>query len=221
VAAKIRVLLDDDHQMFREGVRQVLTQAGDIEVVGEAGDGTTAVRKAAELKPDVVLMDLNMPGMDGIGAIQQLAQRQIETRVIVLTMHRGDKALFEALRAGAHAYILKDSSTADLLRAIREVKQGLSPLDPAISSRVLSEFRRLAGQREPTGLDGDLTEREAEVLRLVGSGLSNKEIAARLCLAEKTVKNYLTTIFQKLHLNDRVQAALYAQKHGLLPESEG
>lgn len=201
--------------MFREGVRQILELASDIEVVGEAKDGIEAERKAAELQPHVILMDLNMPGVDGVTCIRRLAESQPHIRVIVLTMHRSDRYLFEALKAGAHGYILKDASAQQLVRAIREVSDGLSPVDPSLSPRLLSEFRRLATHNELAGEETSLTDKEKQVLRLVAAGLSNKDIAARLFLAEKTVKNYLTNIFQKLGVTSRVQAAIYAQQHGL------
>ncbi len=217
---KTRVLLVDDHQMFREGVRQILAMAGDVEVVGEAGDGAEAERKAAELAPDVVLMDLHMPGTDGLTAIRRIISRLPQVRVIALTAYRSDKHVFEALAAGAQGYILKDASAGELLRAIREVQSGRSLLDPQVAARLLSEFRRLAVRQTDAAPDTLLSAREVEILRLVAAGLTNKEIGARLCLAEKTVKNYLTSVFQKLGINDRVQAAIYAQRQGLLPEEQ-
>lgn len=204
--------------MFRDGVRQILAAAGDIEVVGEAGDGAEAERKAAELAPDIVLMDLHMPGTDGLTAMRRIISRLPKVRVIALTAYRSDKHVFEALSAGAQGYILKDASAGELLRAIREVQSGRSPLDPQVAARLLSEFRRLSVRQTDPTPDALLTAREVEILRLVAAGLTNKEIGARLFLAEKTVKNYLTSIFQKLGINDRVQAAIYAQRQGLLPE---
>ncbi|MHB1005539.1 MAG: response regulator [Chloroflexota bacterium] len=217
---KTRVLLADDHLMFREGVRQILSNASDIEVVGEASDGAEAERKARELSPDVVLMDLSMPGADGTTAIQHIAAKLPQVRIVVLTMHRGDKHVIEALRAGAQGYVLKDAPASELLRAIREVQSGRSPLDPSVSTLVLTEFRRLAVQQDASAEPSVLSPKEVEILRLVAGGLTNKEIGARLFLAEKTVKNYLTAIFQKLGITDRVQAAIYAQRQGLLPEGD-
>ena len=217
---RIRVLLVDDHRMFREGVRQILALTDDVEVVGEAKDGEEAERKAASLRPDVILMDLSMPGTDGITAIRRIAATQPETRFVALTMHGDDKHLFEALKAGAHGFVLKDASAGELCRAIREVHSGRSPLDSAVSTQLLREFRRLAVQQNAPGAGLGLSAKEVEVLRLVAAGLSNKEIGARLFLAEKTVKNYLTNIFQKIGAADRVQAAIFAHRHGIVPSAE-
>ncbi len=217
---KVRVLIADDHTLFREGLRQLLEMEKDIEVVGEADDGLTAIARTLEIKPDVVLMDINMPVVGGVAAIEQLATEMPDAGIIVLTMHRQDQYVFEAMRAGARGYLLKDAKPTDLVFAIRMVARGASLIDPRMTTTVLKEFRRLASQaEEQQGVSG-LTPKEVEILKLLAMGLSNKEIGQRLCLAEKTVKNYLSTIFQKLQITDRVQAAIYALRHGLVAEQD-
>ena len=217
---KTRVLLVDDHQMFRQAIRQVLAMTDNIEVVGEAGDGTEAERKALELHPDIVLMDLGMPRTDGITATERISEKMPQARIIVVTGRADDEHLFQALRAGAQGYVLKTAPVEQLLRAIAEARSGLNPLDATLSTRVLSEFRRLVSKREPEANPDGLTKREIEILRMVAAGRTNREIAANLYIAEKTVKNYLTNIFQKIGASDRVQAALYAHRHELLTDGE-
>lgn len=217
---KARVMVADDHTLFREGLRQLLEMERDIEVVGEASDGMEAVAKARTLAPDVILMDINMPVVGGVAATEQILSERPETGIIVLTMHRQDQYVFDAMRAGARGYLLKDAKPADLIFAIRMVARGASLVDPRMTTTVLKEFRRLASQVEPDQGVAGLTPKEVEILKLLAMGLSNKEIGRELCLAEKTVKNYLSTVFQKLQINDRVQAAIYALKHGLLTEQE-
>ncbi|MGI5835597.1 MAG: response regulator [Chloroflexota bacterium] len=217
---KLRVLIADDHTLFREGMRQLLEMERDIEVIGEASDGIEVLAQARDLQPDVILMDINMPVVNGVTAISQILAERPEIGIIVLTMFKEDQYVFDAMRAGARGYLLKDAKPSDLIFAIRMVARGASLIDPRMTTTVLKEFRRLASQVEPDQGVGGLTPKELEILKLLATGLSNKEIGRRLCLAEKTVKNYLSTIFQKLQINDRVQAAIYALRHGLIAEQE-
>jgi DNA-binding NarL/FixJ family response regulator len=213
----IRVLLVDDQPLFREGVHTLLSLQPDLEVVGEAGDGEEAVRLAARLRPDVILMDLQMPVLDGVEATRRLRLTQPDCRVIVLTTFDDDEYVFEGLRAGAIGYLLKDTPSSRLLEAIRAAARGESFLQPSVAAKVVAEFSRLANQHpgRPQPLPEPLSEREADVLRLLASGASNREIASRLVITEGTVKNHVTSILAKLGVSDRTQAALKARELGL------
>lgn len=217
---KVRVLVADDHTLFRQGLGQLIEMEDDLEVVGEAADGRDAIAKARELLPDVILMDINMPGVNGVDATAQILEERPDAGIIVLTMHRQDQYVFDAMRAGARGYLLKDAKADDLVFAIRMVARGASLVDPRMTTTVLKEFRRLAKQGDADQGLGGLTSKELEILRLLATGLSNREIANRLSLSEKTVKNYLSNVFQKLGISDRVQAAIYALRHGLVAEQE-
>ncbi len=214
----IRVLLVDDQRLMRDGLRVLLELEPDLEVVGEAEDGETALEAYAALQPDVVLMDIRMPGMDGVEATRRIRERWPEARVIILTTFDDDAYVFEGLRAGALGYLLKDVSGGELAGAIRVVAAGGALIQPTVARKVVAEFARLAPPARPVGdgLPEPLSEREQEVLRLLARGLTNREIAAHLCLAEGTVKNYVTSILQKLGVRDRTQAALRARDIGLL-----
>ena len=209
----IRVLLADDHAVVRQGLRTFLDLQDDIEVVAEAGDGHAAVDAAARTKPDVILLDLVMPQLDGVGALKRLREAGSRARVIVLTSFGDDDKLFAALRAGAAGYLLKDVQPLDLVRAIRSVHDGDTPLSPTIATRVVEEIAQGGGA--PADVD-DLTPRERDVLILIARGRSNKVIALELGVAEKTVKTHVSHILGKLGLTDRTQAALYAVRHGLV-----
>jgi DNA-binding NarL/FixJ family response regulator len=209
----IRVLLADDHAVVRQGLRTFLDLQEDIEVVAEADDGAAAVDAAARTKPDVILLDLVMPGVDGVGALKRLREAGSRARVIVLTSFGDDDKLFAALRAGAAGYLLKDVQPPDLVHAIRSVHDGNSPLSPTIATRIVEEIAQGGGA--PTDVD-DLTPRERDVLILIARGRSNKVIALELGVAEKTVKTHVSHILGKLGLTDRTQAALYAVRHGLV-----
>lgn len=211
---RIRVLLVDDHPIVREGLRTLLSDAPGVAVVGEAADGASAVALAMDLHPDVVLMDLVMPTMDGIEATRRIAQVSAGSRVLVLTSFSEDQRVRDAIQAGAAGYLMKDVLKDDLLRAIHSTAQGQPVLHPE-AQRLL--MRQLAAPPEPPLLY-TLTERERDVLRLIAQGHSNKEIAATLHLTEGTVKGYVSIILGKLGVADRTQAALYAVKHGLAPE---
>lgn len=214
----IRILLVDDQPLFREGLRTLLSVQPDFEVVGEAGNGAEALRLARSLHPAVVLMDLQMPVLDGVAATQRLCEEQPECRVIVLTTFDDDELVFDGLRAGAIGYLLKDAPSEKLGEAIRSAARGESFLQPSVAAKVVAEFARLTRKPEahPSTLIEPLSEREREVLRLIAKGSSNHEIAGKLCLAEGTVKNHITNILAKLGVRDRTQAALKAVERGLL-----
>ena len=211
---RIRVLIVDDHAVVRQGLRTFLESEEDIEVVGEASDGEEAVQKAQELSPDVVLMDLVMPGMDGITATQKIGEVSPNSPVLALTSFSEDDKVFPAIKAGAKGYLLKDVPAEDLGRAIRSLARGEFLLDGEVANKVLDEFRSSARSDEP-GL-ADLTPRELEVLVLIARGRANKEIARDLGISIKTVKTHVGNILSKLHIVDRTQAALYAVRQGLL-----
>jgi NarL family two-component system response regulator LiaR len=207
MSSPIRVLIVDDHVIVRKGIRALLAAKRDIQVVGEAGDGAEAVAQAAALSPDVILMDLVMPRMDGIQATREIVARDPGTHVLVLTSFAADEQVFPAIKAGALGYLLKDSGPQDLVQAIRQVYRGEPSLEPSIARKVLSELS--SPPRKPLTPD-PLTPRELDVLRLVAQGRSNKEIAAQLVIAEETVHAHVSNILSKLHLASRTQAALYA-----------
>jgi DNA-binding NarL/FixJ family response regulator len=206
----IRVLLADDHAVVRQGLRTFLDLQEDIEVVAEAGDGEAAVDAAARTDPDLILLDLVMPRLDGVGALKRL--RESRAKIIVLTSFGDDDKLFAALRAGAAGYLLKDVEPAELVRAIRTVDDGEALLHPAVAARLMEEF----AEAERPAAEEALTAREREVLQLIARGLPNKLIARDLEIAEKTVKTHVSSILSKLGLTDRTQAALYAVRRGMV-----
>jgi NarL family two-component system response regulator LiaR len=210
----IRVLIADDHAVVRQGLRAFLDLQEDIEVVGEATNGVEAVEQTRQLLPDVVLMDLVMPEMDGIKATRKIRALSPRTQVIVLTSFAEDEKVFSSIKAGALGYLLKDVSPADLVKAIQAAHRGEAQLHPEIARKLMDEFSTRA--REP--IPGDLTARELEVLRLIARGQSNRQIAEELVISEKTVKTHVSNILSKLHLADRTQAAIYALREGLVPE---
>ena len=215
---QIRILLVDDQRLMREGLRILLELEHDLEIAGEATNGQEALDTYAEIEPDVVLMDVRMPGMDGVEATWRLRERWPSALVIILTTFDDDEYVFEGLRAGARGYLLKDVSGHDLADAVRTVAAGGALIEPSVARRVVAEFARMAPPiRKPDdGLAEPLLEREREILRLMAQGLTNREIADRLSLAQGTVKNYVTTILQKLGARDRTQAALRARELGML-----
>jgi NarL family two-component system response regulator LiaR len=208
----IRVLVVDDQSIVRKGVRALIEQVEGIEVVGEAGDGQEAIAQALALRPDVILMDLVMPGMGGIEAIRRITAEQEGAHVLVLTSFAGDDKVFPAIKAGALGYLLKDSEPEQLLEAIRQVHRGEPSLSPTVAQKVLLELRQ-PSDRLPT--PDPLTDREVEVIQLVAKGLSNRDIAGRLVVTEATVRAHVSNILSKLHLANRVQATIYALQEGL------
>jgi len=208
----IRVLIADDHAIVRKGIRALLATEPGIEVVGEAEDGRLAIAQASRLRPDVILMDLVMPELDGITAIQHITTHQSEVRILVLTSFATDDKIFPAIKAGALGYLLKDSSPQELVQAIRQVCRGESFLHPLVARKLLQELSQPPTQ-PPT--PDPLTERELEVLRLVAQGHSNQEIAVQLTISDATVRTHVSNILGKLHLASRTQAALYALREGL------
>lgn len=216
----IRVLLVDDQLLFREGLATLLSVRPEIEVVGEAANGLEALERTAVLRPQVVLMDLRMPVLNGVEATRRLHAAHPEVRVVALTTFDDDEDVFEALRAGALGYLLKDVSPDKLVEAIRAAARGESFLQPSVAAKVVNEFTRLSETHTPTALAEapieTLSEREVQVLRLLASGASNKEIAAALNLAEGTVKNHVTSVLGKLGVRDRTRAALQAKALGLI-----
>ena len=211
--ASIRVFITDDHAIVRKGIRALLATEPDIEVVGEASNGAEAVRQAQTLRPDVILMDLVMPEMDGIEATRAITADQTGARVLVLTSFAADDKVFPAIKAGALGYLLKDSGPTELVQAIHQVHRGEPSLDPSIARKVLDEL--MHPQKAQPTVD-PLTEREVDVLRLIAQGHSNKEIAEKLVVAEMTVRKHVSNILGKLHLASRTQAALYALKEGIV-----
>ncbi len=210
----IRILLADDHRMLREGLRRSLTEEG-FDVVGEAENGEQAVERAASLRPDVVLMDVSMPEMDGVEATRRIVSAGGACRVVMLTMHADREVLADAIRAGACGYLVKDCSTDEVAAAVTAAHSGETALSPQLAATMLEEVRRLDS---PTAAEADrvVTRREEEVLQLIADGCSTSEVAARLYISQKTVKNHLASIYQKLDARDRTQAVLQAVRMGIV-----
>ena len=211
----IRVLVADDQSMVRAGFRMLLAQEPDLEVVAEAADGLEAVDKAARFSPTVVLMDIRMPELDGLQATRRILAADPAARILILTTFDLDEYVYEALRAGASGFVLKDDPPEQLIAAIRTVAAGDALLSPAVTKRVIGQFARLQRPEPPKGLD-ELTAREVEVFRLIADGRSNAEIAQELHIGETTVKTHVTHVLQKLDLRDRVQAVVLAHQAGLV-----
>ena len=218
--AAVRVLLADDQALFREALATLLEARPEVQVVGEAGDGAQALDRAAELRPDVVLMDLHMPVLDGVAATRRLRVEQPEVRVLALTTFDDDEDVFAALRAGAVGYLLKDVPSDRLVEALLAARRGESVLQPSVAAKVVAQFARLSEQPQPRPrpqpLVVPLSDRELDVVRLLAGGRSNREIAQQLFLAEGTVKNHVTNVLAKLGARDRTQAALRARALDLL-----
>lgn len=227
----IKVLLADDHQLFREGLKRILNMEEDIEVVGECGDGTQVLENCLQLHPEIVLMDINMPLLNGVDATAELREALPDVKVIILSIHDDESYVFETLRKGATGYLLKDMEAESLINAIRTVAEGNAFIHPKVTGKLIQQLRRMeylsetgaiaedtaireAGVKFVAGDDNPLTRREAEVLRLMAEGRSNKMIGEHLFISEKTVKNHVSSILQKMDVDDRTQAVINAIKFG-------
>ena len=209
----VRVLIADDHTLYREGVRAMLGAATDVEVVGEASTGDEVIAQAERLQPDIILMDIKMPGSNGVEATRRILSVSPHIGVLVVTMFDDDDSVFSAMRAGARGYLLKDADRDELLRAISAVHRGEAIFSPAIARRMVQYFATRPGG--PARVFPELTEREREILTLMAQGQNNEEIASRLVLSLKTVRNHVSNIFTKLEVSDRVQAVIRAREHGM------
>jgi DNA-binding NarL/FixJ family response regulator len=213
MSEQIRIFIADDHPVVREGLTAMISGEDDFEVVGEATNGLEAVDKSLKIKPDVVLMDLRMPGLDGVEAIRQIAATDPSIKFIILTTFSDDEGIFRGIEVGARAYLLKDAPREELFKAIRAVYKGESLIQPVVASKVLDRFAELSRQSQSPET---LTEREVEVLNLVAKGSANKEIAASLNISNSTVKTHIASIFQKLGANDRTEAVTQAIRKGII-----
>ncbi len=219
---KIRVLLVDDHTLFREGMKALLARQESFEIVGEAGSGAEGVEKALEIDSDVILMDLNMPDMTGLEALKKILAKKPDAKVLILTVSEDDEDLFNAVRAGAMGYLLKNVESERLVSSVRQVARGEATVSGALTDKIFTEFRAMSTERDikPEATTKDqLSKREKEILLHISQGESNKEIAGNLFIAESTVKIHVQNILKKLNLNSRVRAAVYAIEQGLVPPS--
>ena len=212
---KITVLIADDHAMMRQGLKQILELENDITVVAQASNGSEAVKLAREKKPDIILMDINMPGTNGLQAIKELKFEKNPSKIIVLTIHEDREYLFKTIQMGAEGYVLKDAEPSVLIEAIRKVYGGQSYIQSNMTKELVKEFNRVTLHEKDRNDEHNLTSSEIEVLELIAEGMINKEIAKQLYISEKTVKNHVSNIFKKLNVSDRTQAAIYAFKHNI------
>jgi len=212
---KIKVLIADDHAMVRQGLKTILELEEDIDVVAQAANGEEAVFRAREHRPDVILMDINMPVLNGLQAIKILKDEDSHYKIIVLTLHQDREYLFKTLQLGCEGYVLKDAESCVLIEAIRNVYNEQTYIQPNMTGELVREFNRVTLIEQDKSITNNLTNREIEVLKLIAEGMINKEIAKTLFISEKTVKNHISNIFKKLDVNDRTQAAIYAFKHNI------
>ncbi|MDD4569727.1 MAG: response regulator transcription factor [Tepidanaerobacteraceae bacterium] len=213
---KIRVMIVDDHPLLREGIIKILSLEPSFEIVGEAEDGAQAIELARTTDVDIILMDVNMPNINGIVATKIIKKEKPGINIIALTIHNQEEYLFELIRCGISGYVLKDVRPDELIMTIKKIAKGQGFIPPSLTPRLFEELSRLSKQEVEVAEDYNLTAREQEVLQEMAQGLSNKEIGEKLFISEKTVKNHLTNIFQKLEVNDRTQALLFAIKHGMV-----
>ncbi|MDI6869853.1 MAG: response regulator transcription factor [Bacillota bacterium] len=219
--SKVRILVADDHALIREGLRKILELEEDLEVVGESHDGPTTLARARELRPDVVTLDVSMPGMSGLEVARKLREELPEVKIVILTVHDDQACLLDAVRAGGQAYLLKDSEPAHLVEAIRTVHAGGTYFPQEFVSHLVEGYRKVTSEVAAAGevlakSKAQLTEREVEILRLIAQGASNREIAERLFISEKTVKNHVSSLLRKLELEGRTQAAIFALRNRLV-----
>ncbi|HHW30395.1 MAG TPA: response regulator transcription factor [Clostridiaceae bacterium] len=212
---KISILIADDHSIIRQGIKQIIEHEEDIIVVAQASNGGEAIKLAREYKPDVVLMDINMPGIDGLQAIKELKSGVNSIKIIVLTIHEDREYLFKTLKMGVDGYVLKDAEPNVLIEAIRNVYKGQTYIQSNMTKELVKEFTRVTTREKRKDSVNNLTQRELQVLELITEGMINKEIAQRLYISEKTVKNHISSIFKKLNVSDRTQAAVYALKNNI------
>ncbi len=211
----IRVFIADDHALIRQGLKRIIDFETDIAVVGDASDGRMAIEQMALLKPDIVLLDFHMPDMTGLEVLKKMKEISVDTKAVMLTVADDRKTLLECIQFGAEGYILKDSDTVDIVSAIREVYRGESYIDKRLIKLLVEQFTDHKDEEEVTHSFGELTDREIDVLKSISEGMTNKEVAQKLYLSEKTVKNYASSVFRKLGVKDRVQATLYAIHNNL------
>ncbi len=211
----IKVLIVDDHSLVRQGLKQLIELEKDIKVIALAGDGEEAILKAQQLKPDITLLDINMPNINGIQTLRRLKDMDNTIKVIMLTFHEDREYLFETINLGANGYVLKDAESESLIKAIRDVYRGESYIYPTLATELVKEFNRRGEKDEQKTNSSSLTKREYEVLTLIAEGFNNREIANHLFISEKTVKNHVSNIFKKINVNDRTQAAIYAYKNSI------
>lgn len=210
---KIKILIADDHSLVREGLKQILELEEDFQVIGQASNGIETLEKVKELNPDVLLLDINMPVMGGIPTLKRIKEENINIKTVVLTIHEEKEYLLETLELGALGYVLKDSDSVSLSKAIRDAYSGESYIQPKLAADLVREFNNTKTYKANT--DNDLTRREYEVLSLIADGMNNKDIADTLFISEKTVKNHVSSIFRKINVNDRTKAAIYAYKNNI------
>lgn len=210
---KIKILIADDHSLVREGLKQILELEEDFEVVGQAANGIETLEKIKDLHPDVLLLDINMPIMGGIPTLRKIKEENIQVKVVILTIHEGREYLMETLELGALGYVLKDSDSASLSKAIRDAYSGVSYIQPKLAAELVREFNN--AKLHKNNAENELTRREYEVLSLIADGMNNKDIADKLFISEKTVKNHVSSIFKKINVNDRTKAAIYAYKNNI------